>query len=391
MKYSAVLKSFVSLREYVEARDFAGWDPYDGLNSQLFRASPFKYSRLARLAWIQLFKRNPINLKPITLVKPGHNSKGLALFLSGYIQWQNWKPSHQHLEKIKYLVEKIKEIRTPGYSGSCWGYNFDWQARAFFQPKNTPTIVATSYVANALLDAYELLKDKELLSVARSSCDFILKDLNRTKDDYGDFCFSYSPLDNTQVYNASLLGSKLLLRIYTYTKENHLKEAALQSARYCCRGQKADGSWPYGTLHFHYWVDNFHTGFNLECLHDIIVLSGEQSLKPCLDKGLRYYLDNFFTEKGESKFYNNSLYPIDIHAPSQLIIVLSKLGIIDSNKDLVKRVVGWTIQNMRDKKGYFYYQIKPFMSSKTPYMRWAQGWMFYSLSLYLKAFENEAN
>lgn len=389
MEYAQVLDRFLALKKYVEQKNFAGWDPYDGLNSRVFQSTPLRHSRLARLAWIQLFKRNPINFRRLTLVDEGHNSKGLALFLSGYIILQRHKPDESNLQKINYLIDRIIEIQNRNYSGSCWGYNFNWQARAFFQPKDTPTIVATSYVANSLLDAYDFLKDERLLKIARSSCDFLLKDLNRTPGENENFCFSYSPLDHTQIYNASLLGSKLLLRVYSHTHEQSLREVALQSARYCCAGQKEDGSWSYGTLPFHYWVDNFHTGFNLECLHDIIKYSGDTTLSPFLGRGLDYYLKNFFTDKGESKFYNNSLYPIDIHAPAQLMIVTNRLGIVESNKDLIKKVIDWTIANMQDKEGYFYYQVKSGMSSKIPYMRWGQAWMFYSLSIYLSVFENE--
>jgi hypothetical protein len=124
-------------------------------------------------------------------------------------------------------------------------------------------------------------------------------------------------------------------------------------------------------------------------LHDIIKYSGDTTLSPFLERGLDYYLKNFFTDKGESKFYNNSLYPIDIHAPAQLMIVTNRLGIVESNKDLIKKVIDWTIANMQDKEGYFYYQVKSGMSSKIPYMRWGQAWMFYSLSIYLSGFENE--
>jgi hypothetical protein len=389
MEYAQVLDRVLALKKYVEQKNFAGWDPYDGLNSRVFQSTPLRHSRLARLAWIQLFKRNPINFRRLTLVDEGHNSKGLALFLSGYITLQRHKPDESNLQKINYLIDRIIEIQNRNYSGSCWGYNFDWQARAFFQPKDTPTIVATSYVANSLLDAYDFLKDERLLKIARSSCDFLLKDLNRTPGENENFCFSYSPLDHTQIYNASLLGSKLLLRVYSHTHEQSLREVALQSARYCCAGQKEDGSWSYGTLPFHYWVDNFHTGFNLESLHDIIKYSGDTTLSPFLGRGLDYYLKNFFTDKGESKFYNNSLYPIDIHAPAQLMIVANRLGIVESNKDLIKKVIDWTIANMQDKEGYFYYQVKSGMSSKIPYMRWGQAWMFYSLSIYLSVFENE--
>ena len=55
-----IARSFSLLKWYVENEDFKGWDPYDGLNSRVFQNLPIKRIRLARLAWIQLFKRSPV-------------------------------------------------------------------------------------------------------------------------------------------------------------------------------------------------------------------------------------------------------------------------------------------------------------------------------------------
>ena len=74
-------QSLDKLRIYCEAEDFKGWDPYDGLNSTLIKFCPFRHSNFFRLAWIQAFKKCPINLRPLFLVKKDYNPKGLALFL----------------------------------------------------------------------------------------------------------------------------------------------------------------------------------------------------------------------------------------------------------------------------------------------------------------------
>jgi rhamnogalacturonyl hydrolase YesR len=378
-----VEKSFKSLKDYVEKENFEGWDPYDGLNSSYFQGSIFNEFPLMRLAWIQLFKRNPINLRKLCQVKKGANAKGLALFLSGYCKLYQSSPHEDHLQKIRKLVGHILSIQSKGYSGSCWGYNFDWQARAFFQPKGTPTVVATTYVVYSLLDAYDVLKDENLLVVARSACDFVLKDLNRTEDNKGNFCFSYSPLDKTQVFNASLLGSRLLSRVYSYTGEQHLIAEAQRSVSFCVNHQKEDGSWPYGTLPFHQWIDSFHTGFNLECMSEYQKFSRDDQFKDNIQRGFDFYINNFFTHDGKSKYYNSSIYPIDTHSPAQLIVTLHKLEKMSEHRELVERVMSWTIQNMQHPDGYFYYQFKRRMSSKIPYMRWAQAWMFFSFSIYL--------
>ncbi len=385
-----VVGSLSKLEKFCEEEEFKGWDPYDGLNSTLFQSLPeFLKGRFAKLLWIQFFKRSPVNFRKIAGVKKEYNSKGLGLFLASYCNLYSKDPKREYLDKINHFSEQLLVLQNMEYSGSCWGYNFDWQARAFFQPKNTPTVVASVFVASALLDAYEITGDEKLLNTARSTCDFILKDLNKTYSKQGNFCFSYSPLDSSVVFNASLLGSRLLARVYSFTKEDHLIENANKSVAFCCEYQQNNGSWAYGTLPFHQWIDNFHTGYNLECIYEYMKYSNDNSYREKLNKGFDYYIKTFFTTEGIPKYYNDSTYPIDIHSPAQFIITIIKLDKFCEQKNLADKVLNWTIKNMQSEKGYFYYQINKFFSSRIPYMRWAQAWMFYALSTYLKADNHE--
>ena len=52
-------ESFIRLKHYCEEEGYKGWDPYDGLNSKVFQTLPLKNWDLARLVWIQFFKRSP--------------------------------------------------------------------------------------------------------------------------------------------------------------------------------------------------------------------------------------------------------------------------------------------------------------------------------------------
>lgn len=381
-------ESFDRLKSYCENEGFKGWDPYDGLNSKLFQSIPLiRSSRFFRLVWIQFFKKSPINFRKITFVPKGYNSKGLGLFLMGYCNLYKLEPNEASLNQIKFLADKLIDMQSDGYSGACWGYNFDWQARAFFQPKGTPTVVATSFITEALIEAYKITNNPIYLETVKSSAQFVLKDLNRIYDTDGTFSFSYSPLDKTQVFNASLLGAKLLAQVYQLTKDANLLEEAEKAIRYVCARQQKNGAWAYGTLPYHQWIDNFHTGFNLECIHTFQKISGNSTFSDHIKKGLNYYLNTFFTEEGIPKYYNDALYPIDIHAPAQLIVTLSKLDKALENQDLIQKVMGWTIENMQDEEGYFYYQINKKFSSKIPYMRWAQAWMFYAYSFHFTSFK----
>lgn len=381
---NAIRESFTKLEEFCTLEEFKGYDPYDGLNSRFFQSLPFiRKSRLARLVWIQSFKRSPVNLRPYFGVAKEYNPKALGLFNSAYCALYQYEPKKEYLGRIKFFVDRILKLPTPGFSGACWGYNFDWESKAFFLPRYSPTIVVSSFIANSLLDAYEITSDRKLLKTARSTCDFILKDLNRTYDEKNNYAFSYSRADRSVVFNATLLGSRLLARVYSFTGEQELIVKAKKSVDFCCDAQKSDGSWSYGKHPFHQWIDNFHTGYNLESISDYMKFSGDNSCKVNLDKGFEYYINTFFTDEGVSKYYNNAVYPVDIHAPAQLIVTLARLGRFNEYRELADRVLGWTIKNMQSEKGYFYYQLKRHFSSRIPYMRWSQAWMFYAFSLYL--------
>ncbi|MGE0090595.1 MAG: delta-aminolevulinic acid dehydratase, partial [Bacteroidales bacterium] len=320
--------SFINLKSYCESQNFAGWDPYDGLNSKVFRFTPLKHWDLARLFWIQAFKRNPVNLRKIFFVPKEHNAKGIGLFLTGYCnlykaQQQTGRAGTDEqaevLKKIDYLAQLLISMQSKGYAGACWGYNFDWQAlRLFLFPKNTPTVVATTFGATALFEAYEITKNKTYLETALSSANFVLNNLKRTPKNEG-FLFSYSPLEgNNTVYNASLLGSKLLSYAYRYSGDEKVKAAARESVVACVNAQRPDGSWLYGELPVQNWIDSFHTGYNLDALMCYQENTGDKSFAGNIEKGFEFYIKSFFLEDGTPKYYHNRVYPIDIHCPAQL-------------------------------------------------------------------------
>ena len=56
------------LLESARHNGFVGYDPFDGLNSEVLKASGLDRFPLFRLAWIQFFKRSPINFRPSTII-----------------------------------------------------------------------------------------------------------------------------------------------------------------------------------------------------------------------------------------------------------------------------------------------------------------------------------
>jgi hypothetical protein len=316
-------------------------------------------------------------------VPKGYNPKGLALSIIAYCNLHKSDPDFDYLDHINFLAGKLICLDNNGYSGSCWGYNFDWQARGgLFFPRGTPNVVVTSFCATALVKAFEITKNDNYLNIALSSANFIINDLKRSPKENG-FLFSYSPLKgNDRVYNASLMASKLLSYCYRYTGIKQYADLAGESVLACLNAQNEDGSWIYGELPIQNWIDSFHTGYNLECLQVYHNFCGIHRVKEALFKGLNYYLNNFFLEDGTPKYYNDKIYPIDIHSPGQLFVVLSELDCFQENRRLADKVLSWTIENMQNEKGYFYYQKYKGYTIKIPYMRWSQAFFFYGMSYY---------
>lgn len=378
--HSLIEERLFHLKNYCEREHFKGWDPYDGLNAKALKYLPFRNNSLFRIFWIQLFRRSPLNLRRISQVLPDYNPKGLALFLSGYIRLYKKFKKQCDKEKIIFIKNKLLKLQSKNYKEACWGYNFPWQSRAFFFPEFTPNIVVSTFVGEAFLDLYELWGDNFFLNIARSICDFILKRLNRTYKGDDSFCFSYSPLDNSCIFNASLLASKFLARVYYFSKDSKLLSEAKKSLEFCKAYQNRDGSWFYGRAPNQKWIDSFHTAYNLEAIYKYQNYTSDYGYEENFRKGVDFYLKHFFTKEGIPKYYPNKVYPVDIHSAAQFLVFLKTTNLLDKHYHTFAKVLKWVLNNMQDKEGYFYYQFRKFYKIKIPYLRWSCAWMFYALS-----------
>jgi hypothetical protein len=374
------------LFSWCSEHDFAGHDPFDGLNSSSFQATPLAKSRNARLLWTQLLKRSPLDLRSAASVPLQRNAKGIALFALALLADHRRLRTRESEKEARTMLDTLLSMSNDDFSGTAWGYNFDWQSRNFFAPRGSPTIVPTAFAARALMEAAEEFDDNRYFATARSVCNFILMDLRRTAETDTEICFSYSPTGHTQIFNASLLAAEVLAGVFAKTREAELCDTAIRAARYVVNRQLPDGSWTYGTKPAQAWVDNFHTAFILFSLSRIIeVLPSGMEFQASLERGYRYWSTHFFLAEGWPKYYHDDPYPADAHAAASAIVTFLELGDLDSNSSgLADDVALWTLINLRDKDGYFYYQRRRFYTVRKPYMRWSQAWMTYALSRLLE-------
>ena len=216
-------------------------------------------------------------------------------------------------------------------------------------------------------------------------CRFIVTDLRRPHEDADTVCFSYTPGDSSLIFNASLLAGETLASAFAFTGDSEWKELAAKSARYVIENQKKDGSWAYGPKLRHRWVDNFHTAFILLSLKRIGEAIPEVGAAKAISRGFDFWVENLFLEDGTPKYYDEEIFPVDIHSAAAAIVVLSEFGDEDDRAlPLGEHVTVWTIENMRDPEGYFYYQIRKGETVTIPFIRWGQAWMALALAKQLE-------
>ena len=372
----------LKLLAYGRANNWAGYDPYDALNSRVFKALPFLDFRLARLALTQGVKRCPVNLRPLLGVPRTANPKGVALFLSAHVRLSE-SGLPEGTEMIDPLAAMLLALRSPGQRDACWGYNFDWQQRIELIPKGSPNIICSTFAANALLDAYERSPQAPWLSAAVSTADFLLAALLRREGE-SKACFSYSLLGREKIHNANLLGAAFLCRVGRLTGERKYTEPALEAARYSAGKQHEDGAWDYGEAPTQRWIDNFHTGFNLVALHRVGADAGTADFESSVRRGFDFFRSRFIRGDGAPRYFHDATFPIDIHSAAQSILTLVELrDFRKDNLDLVHKVLAWTLSNMWDRRGFFYFQRHPCYTVRTSFMRWSQAWMLLALATLL--------
>ena len=367
----------------IKADDYAGHDPFDYLNSRLFQATPFQKNAWIRLAWLQLGKRLPLNLRPLLQVPKMRKPKGVAICMAGLLQDFRRTSDSKFLEEATRLGTWLISQQSPQeqWQNPCWGYHFDWQARAFHVPAGKPNIITTCYAARSLYALGELVSDHGLMELALSSAQFISEHLYTEQ---GGRCFyAYIPGETAFVHNASLWGAAWCAFAGQQTGRPALVDQALRVTQESVRAQGDDGSWVYGTRRHHQFIDGFHTGYNLEALCLIRDVTASTQFDDCIRRGFAYYVNTFINENGDVSYYKHSTYPLDMHSVAQAVITLLTTGNdqaarMHANR-ILRRAVEVLYQPTRDR---FVYQKHRWVTNRVNYIRWTQAWAYYALAFY---------
>jgi len=392
--------SLLKLENWVEANDYSAYDTFDGLSSPLAALFTLNHPFLRRVLQ-QTVRRFPINLRPVLGIRPSMSSKAMGFFAQGYLHLHRSTGQEEFRSKMRHCLDWLAANRCPEFNGYAWGNHFDYESRGGRIPKGTPTVVWTSLIGHAFLDAYEAFAEQKDLEVAQGVAEFILNELG-WMDTGRDICLNYIPANGGKpvrdvhgVHNSNVLGAGLLARVHSHSPTPRYLEHAEKAVAFTVRDQLPNGAWNYGSHPRWEWVDSFHTGYNIEAIDHYIRGSGDTQFQASLEKGYKFFVDTFFATDGTPRYYDYKTRPLDIQCASQGIQTLVNLRTLDPRSvPIAMRVATWTLANMQDPTGYFYYRKYPLITNKTPTLHWGQATMFAALAIlyhHLHAAANHAS
>lgn len=372
-----VVRALERVAVWVERHEYRGYEPFDGLSSWV---RPLACGNLlAERVLQQVVRQCPWNVRPLLGISPKDSTKGRGCMARGYLTFYRATRRADYLEKATRCLEWLAAHKAPRFRHHGWSNHYDFVGRGGGYTKDDPIIVWTSLIGHAYLDAFELTRRPWFLDIAESASRWVLE-LPRETTARGS-CLSYLADRQISVHNASMLGASFLARVASHTGGEECRQVARAAMEYSCSRQRPDGSWWYAEEPKYHWIDNFHTGYNLDSLRYYLDASGDEEFRPHLARGLAFFKAHFIEDSGCPRYYHARTYPVDIQCAAQAIDTLALFADSDPEcLDLAQRVAAWTIGNMQDRRAYFHYRRYPLLKATTPMLHWGQATMFKALA-----------
>ena len=382
-----VRASILQVCRWVEDHNYRAYDPGDG-DLSFLRHLTFNAHFLRRLLTAAVL-RMPFHIRPLIGIRPHTSTKGMGYMGWGYVKMYALTGAEDQRRRAESCFDWLMRNRSPGFEQYSWGNHFAFSTRGGTIPKYMPSIVWSSLIGLAFLEGYEVLGNPKYLDVAASTADWV-KRLPREQTNRGT-CLSYVPFKQSSIHNSNMLGAALLVRVAIHTHDQQALELAKDAMTYSCTRQNTDGSWFYGEAPTYHWIDNFHTGYNLDCLKRYIDSTGDQEFEPNLRRGFQYFKLHFLEANGRPRYYHDKAHPIDIQCAAQAIDTLAFFSDTDPESlALGIKVAQWTINNMQAQDGHFCYRDLGWKKVRTAMLHWGQGTMFKALSHLLSKVNGDA-
>ena len=232
--------------------------------------------------------------------KPQRFAIADAHYAMGFAFLGELHEQEKYNDRAVHFLEALEATRCRDYEDYCWGYPFDWETRTGILRAGTPMITTVPYVYEAFSQVYAIDQNPKWLAIMQSIADHVFK---RYRDEaFGpnaaSCAYTPTPEGPTGVINATAYRAFMLTKAAIELSRDEYLDVAQRNLNFVLATQQADGSWPYAVDGVRDFVDHFHTCFVLKSLAKIEKLTGSPECANAIDRGTKYYLENFFDADG---------------------------------------------------------------------------------------------
>ncbi|MGA8795029.1 glycosyltransferase [Candidatus Binatus sp.] len=297
---------------------------------------------------------------------------------------------HQYYRKAVHFLEVLQETKCPGYDNHCWGYPFNWETRRGTIRAGTPLITTVPYVYEAFKEVYQIDGDAKWRQIMQSAAQHVLLDYKDFETSGNASSCSYTPFpeNSVNVINANAYRAFLLTSASLDFSEQRYWRVAERNLNFVLESQNADGSWYYANDGVRNFVDHFHTCFVLKALAKIEALTGHPGCTKAIERGVSYYTENLFDEKGVPRPFSHAPRLTVYRRESYDYAECINLGILLRGRfprldDLLSIALDQILTLWQKPDGSFRSRQLHLGWDNTPMHRWASSQLFRSLCLIL--------
>lgn len=368
--------------------DLASYDPYDIWKTDIGIRTKQLYYKNKSLGLIpaglltlyDLYINNTVQIGYKKQEYPITRAQAALSLLNLYRK----KNDQKYLKYAKKHIDWLLDNSSTGYSGYCWGLNFDWiySAEETYD-KNTPFSTHTPYPLEALIAYYQETKDNSLLEPIKSVLQFLEIDLQVMEEDDNKLIISYGAEKDRIVTNANsyVMYMYAMLLPFFPEKKEYIENKIQKIYYFLTSVQNTDGSWLYSPYENNSFIDCFHSCFvmkNIYKTNQIVKLNTSTSV---IKNGYNYVLENFldkdhFLFKRFAVSNKPSLVKFDLYDNAEM---LNLAILLEDKKTVIK--LDQTIKSTFVRGSTVYSTIDIFGFKKNAnHLRWAVVPYLYALS-----------
>ncbi|MGA2748444.1 MAG: hypothetical protein ABSG59_06680 [Verrucomicrobiota bacterium] len=394
---SAHLRRAVNLfAAWLEENGYSSYDPYDVWGTRYGRfARRFYYRKsvfgLPLIAPVVAAEVLCPQWRSIFVRKQRYATADAQLLLA-FANLFQLTGDQNHIQKAAGLAADLLAYSIPGYNGHCWGYPFDWQHHRGLWKKNTPFITATPYCFEAFLRLFDLTGEERYFNTAKSIAQFVQNDLRDTPTSADAAAGSYSPLDNSQVVNASAYRAMVLFEAAGRFARPDYRRSATLNLNFILQSQRADGAWLYAMDEpAEQFIDHFHTCFVLKNLWKLNRSLKSPAVTEAIRRGFAYYHGALFDSAGLPKPFvinpRRQIVRLEMYDFAEAI----SLGVLLRHDlpeafPMAQRLARLVTDQFQLSPGCFVTRVyRGGRFHKLPFLRWPQAQLFLALTNMLMA------